>query len=66
MVHQFTNCYAANSRATVPARLCLAGLKGQLAAGYDAVCGTDKWAVRGWRCVGWVWRGALLRARFAF
>jgi hypothetical protein len=46
MVHQFQMCYAANSRAAVPARLCLAGLRGELAAGYDNVCGTDKWPVR--------------------
>jgi tRNA (guanine9-N1)-methyltransferase len=46
MVHQFTQCYAANTRAQVPARLCLTGLGGSLAAGLSAVCGADSWPVR--------------------
>ena len=46
MVQQFSSCNAANMRAAVPARICLAGLGGQLAAGLDAVCGAEKWPVR--------------------
>lgn len=45
MVKQFAQCYAVNSRAAVPARLTLASLSGELAAGYTAMSGSDKWTL---------------------
>ena len=46
MVQQFSSCNAANMRAPVPARICLAGLGGNLADGLNGICGAEKWPVR--------------------